>query len=387
MGLPKSNGVRRLLEFSDMKSGFVPPPYPYDRLNQIREIPSECGIELLDLSIGTPYDPVPEIALEVIDSMSLARSYPASLGSARLRESAAAWMLRRLAVEVPVASVAACVGSKEFVASLPSYLKLRDPSRNTVLYPSVSYPTYEMGAKLAGCNAVAVPILEDGQLDLDSLAPSVLEDTLCCWLNSPANPTGKVSDYTNAVEMGRKWGFVVVSDECYIEFTWSKAPQTVLQHGCEGVLALHSLSKRSNFAGGRVGFYAGDQELVSYLSEVRKHAGLMAPGPMQLVAAALLDDQHHVEVQAKRYVDRLSFLGSIARSLGLGAEMPEGGFYLWLTDSRRDGFELARYVASRTGIVGSPGEFYGQDSVDYLRIAAVADTQTLAAIAAKLMGE
>ncbi len=369
-----------------MTSGFVPPPYPQDRLNEIRKLPESYGHELLDLSIGTPIDPVPEIAMALGASLAAARGYPSSLGSLSLREAAATWMGYRFDVEVGVDAVGACVGSKEFVASLPQYLKLRDPSRSTVLYPSVSYPTYAMGATLAGCDAVAVPVGKDGELDFSEIPPRVLDDTLCCWVNSPSNPTGKVSGYDQVVALGREYGFVVVSDECYVEFTWNSSPATVLELGAQGVLALHSLSKRSNFAGGRVGFYAGDQHLVSYLSEVRKHAGAMVAGPMQIIAAALLGDQEHVEAQRELYRQRLEILISIAAALDFDVAMPEGGFYVWIDGGDKDGFELARLFAMRTGIVGSPGEFYGSSSKDFLRIAAVAPTSKLSAIAASLLG-
>lgn len=368
-----------------MTSGFVPPPYPQDRLKEIRKLPAVHGHELVDLSIGTPVDPVPAIAMELGESLSSARGYPSSAGSAHLREAAATWIGHRFDVEVGIDAIGACVGSKEFVSSLPQYLRLRDPSRSTVLYPAVSYPTYAMGATLAGCNAVAVPISKDGELDLDSLSPDVLKDTLCCWVNSPANPTGQISGFDRVVEMGREHGFVVVSDECYVEFAWASAPATVLEYGPHGVLALHSLSKRSNFAGGRVGFYAGDQSLVSYLSEVRKHAGLMVPGPIQIIAAALLQDQEHVDVQRALYRERLEVLIQIATALGFEAKFPEGGFYIWVDGGELDGFELAATFASRTGIVGSPGEFYGDASKNFLRIAAVAPTNRLASIAASLL--
>ena len=367
-----------------MTAGFQPPPYPQDRLAEIRRLPAKAGLELVDLSIGTPVDPVPPLAMELAASLSLARGYPSSPGSLQLREAASAWMEARFGVEVPAGQVAATVGSKEFVAGLPAYLKLRDPSRDVVLYPAVSYPTYAMGAVLAGCRPVGVEAAPDGELDLGSVEPELLDRALCCWVNTPANPTGKVSGYQKVVAAGREHGFLVVADECYVEFVWDRPARTVLEHGTEGLLAVHSLSKRSNFAGGRVGFYAGDRELVRYLSEVRKHAGLMIPGPMQAIGAALLGDQEHVELQRGRYRERLEILLEIAGSLSLGVEMPEGGFYLWACDPDHDGFELAAMVAEATGIVGSPGEFFGPSARNCLRIAAVAPTEKLRAIAASL---
>ncbi len=369
-----------------MNSGFNPPPYPQDRLNEIRQAVITSGLNLVDLSIGTPCDPVPEILSIDHVEMALSRGYPRANGSDMLLGSAISWIAGRFGIDLRQDEIAACVGSKEFVASVAQYLRLRTPHRSSVLFPSVSYPTYEMGALLGGCKPIPVPVLPDGELDISTLTPDVLKDTLCIWLNSPANPTGKISSGRKVVELARKYNCLVISDECYTEFSYSTEPKTILEFGTKNVLALHSLSKRSNFAGGRVGFYAGDRELVRYLSEVRKHAGLMIPGMMQMFGSVLLSDQSHVEKQREIYRERLDILLTIIRKLGYVADFPDGGFYIWLADSaaKKNGFEIAREVAMRTGIIGSPGEFYGKSSSQYLRIAAVTSTETLAGIAAKL---
>jgi aspartate/methionine/tyrosine aminotransferase len=188
-------------------------------------------------------------------------------------------MERRFAVSVDPGHIAACIGTKEFVGTLPQWLKLRRPERDTVLYPAVSYPTYEMGAILAGCRAIAVPLNEHGGLDLGAIRAEDVDRALVLWVNSPSNPTGALDDLGAAAAWGRSVGVPVFSDECYAEFTWEGPARSILQHGTQGVVAVHSLSKRSNLAGLRVGAFAGDPELVAYLSEVRKHVGLMVPGP------------------------------------------------------------------------------------------------------------
>ncbi|MDA8197444.1 MAG: aminotransferase class I/II-fold pyridoxal phosphate-dependent enzyme [Actinomycetota bacterium] len=361
---------------------FTPPPYPHDRLREVRLLPGENGLELLDLSIGTPIDPLPKKFQDL--SFDLANGYPTSIGSNRLRSAAVGWMSRRLGLDLEVEDVAACVGSKEFVASTPWYLHLRRPERDVVLYPEVSYPTYAMGAILSGLSYYPVA-LEDGRLQVESVPSEILEKTLLIWTNSPSNPTGEIYSIDNVLEVARKYDFTVISDECYVEYTWSGDRYSALSSGVSGVLAVHSLSKRSNFAGGRVGFYAGDPELVHYLSEVRKHAGLMIPGPFQELGARLLDDDEHVEDEAKRYQRRLETLIEIFTKLGYSPTMPDGGFYLWFNSpDDLDGFSIAASIAKRTGIIVSPGEFYSPKHANFVRVAAVASDEALERIALSL---
>ena len=245
------------------------------------------------------------------------RGYPASAGSPAYRRAAAGWLGRRFGVSVdPEHQLAACVGTKEFVASTAQYLRLRTPDRDTVLYPSVSYPTYAMGALLGGCRPVPVPELPGGGPDLASVDEADIDRALVLWANSPSNPTGRLTDLDRAAEWGREHGIPVFSDECYAEFTWDGAPRTILSSGADGVVAVHSLSKRSNLAGVRAGFFAGDPELVGFLLDVRRHAGLMVPGPVQAGAVVAFDDDAHVEAQRLRYRQRLEFLVGVLAAVG-----------------------------------------------------------------------
>jgi succinyldiaminopimelate transaminase len=346
-------------------TGFTPPPYPYDRLDDIIAVASGHDGGAVDLSIGTPCDPAPAAVRAALAAGDTARGYPPSIGTKALRAAAAGWIERRLGARVdPEAEVAACVGTKEFVASLPQYLKLRTPGRDTVLYPAISYPTYEMGATLAGLRAVSY-------LDLADIDDADAARALCVWVNSPANPTGDLDDLPAAAAWGRARGIPVVSDECYAEFTWTGGPTTILREGVDGVLAVHSLSKRDNFAGARIGFYAGDRDLVHYLREVRKHAGLMPPGPVQAAAVVALGDDEHVDAQRERYRHRLQRLVEILARAGYAAELPDGAFYLWVPAPDGDAWSAARDLAERVGIVVSPGEFYGPAGRDHFRVAAV----------------
>jgi len=355
-------------------AGFVPPPYPYDRLEGLRAEAAghPDGRGLVDLSVGTPFDPPAPAVIAALATSGTERGYPNSVGSPRLREAAAGWLARRFGVEVGPAQLAACVGTKEWVATTPQWLHLRRPDRDTVLYPATSYPTYAMGATLAGCRAVPYG-------ELAAVAEEDAARALCLWVNSPSNPTGALTDLAAAAAWGRARGVPVLSDECYAEFTWDGPPRTILEHGTEGVLAVHSLSKRSNLAGVRAGFYAGDGDLVTYLSEVRKHAGFMVPGPVQAAAAVAFDDDEHVEVQRQRYRRRLTLLAE-----ALGTSVPAGAFYLWVAAPDGDGWGLSADLARRAGCLTSPGEFYGPAGAGHVRIAVVQPDERLAVVVDRL---
>ncbi|HNA35051.1 MAG TPA: aminotransferase class I/II-fold pyridoxal phosphate-dependent enzyme, partial [Microthrixaceae bacterium] len=316
--------------------GFVPPPYPYDRLADIVAVAAAHDGGAVDLSIGTPGDPPAPAVLDALASSGTERGYPPSIGTEALRAAVAEWFDRRFGVGVDPSDVGAAIGTKELVAGLPHWLRLRDPSRDTVLYPEVSYPSYAMGATLAGCRAVPVPMDDRWRLDLSHIDPADAARALCLWANTPGNPAGGLDDLAAVAEWGRRHRVPVFSDECYVEFTWSGPPArpgqapgtTVLSSGTEGVVAVHSLSKRSNLAGLRVGFYAGDPELVHYLQEVRKHAGFMVPGPAQAAAVVAVGDQRDVDVQRERYRTRLARMAGILEGVGIAAPLPDGGFYL-----------------------------------------------------------
>jgi succinyldiaminopimelate transaminase len=356
---------------------FVPPPYPYDRLDDLKAVAAALPGGIVDLSIGTPCDPPPAAVLEALASSGAERGYPPSIGTASYRAAAAGWLQRRLGVEVAPDQLAACVGTKELVAGIPQWLRLRRPDLDTVLYPAISYPTYAMGATLGGCRAVPYASLGD-------IAEEDAARALCLWTNVPGNPTGLLDDLGAAAAWGRERGVPVLSDECYVEFTWDGPPRTILQHGIDGVLAVHSLSKRSNLAGARAGFYAGDAELVHYLSELRKHAGFMVPGPVQAAAAAAWDDDAHVDEQRDRYRGRLEAMQAALAAIGVDAPMPQGAFYLWAPAPDGEAWALVGRLAAEGGALTSPGEFYGPAGAGHVRIAVVQPDDRIALVAERL---
>ena len=376
-------------------AAFTPPPYPYDRLDAVASVAASHPGGAVDLSVGTPCDPPPDAVVRALATSGAERGYPSSVGGAALRQAAARWMARRFGVAVEAGQIAACVGTKEFVATTAWFLRLRTPGRDTVLVPAVAYPTYAMGGVLAGCRVVEVGTGPGGRPDLEAVSPSDAGRALCAWVNSPANPAGTLADLGAAAAWGRARGVPVFSDECYAEFTWDAAPATIVEHGCQGVVAVHSLSKRSNLAGARVGVYAGDPELVAYLGEVRKHAGLMVPGPVQAAAVVAWDDDAHVEEQRGRYRRRLERLARILTGAGLDAAPPAGGFYLWVpvpgwaheagaARGRPGAWALAEALAEAAGVVVSPGEFYGRQAEGFVRVAAVQPDARIELVAERL---
>ncbi len=367
-----------------MRKPFVPPVYPYDRLSEAKAAAEALPGGAVDLSIGTPCDPPAPAVLEALATSNTERGYPQSVGSPALREAAAAWMQRRLDVSVDASNIAACVGTKEFVGTLPQWLALRTPDRDTVLYPELAYPTYEMGAILAGCRAVAVPVNADFTLRIDAIDEADAARALCLWVNTPGNPAGQLDDLGAAAAWGRAHGVPVFSDECYVEFTWDGPKRTILQHGTDGVIALHSLSKRSNLAGVRVGFYAGDGDLVRYLSEVRKHVGMMVPGPAQAAAVAALGDDAHVDEQAARYRARLERTAQILKAVDLDAPMPQGAFYLWAEAPDGDAWALTGRLAREGGCLVTPGDTFGPAGARYVRCAVVQPDDRIELVAQRL---
>jgi succinyldiaminopimelate transaminase len=363
---------------ADPTVGFVPPPYPYDRLNALERLADSLPGGVVDCSIGTPCDPVPEVAARAAaDALGQSMGYPPSAGSVALREAATSWIARRYRIALDTVNVGACVGTKELVASLPHLLRLRNPQRDTVLFPAVSYPSYDMGAVLAGCRAVPVPLDAEWHLDLDAVAEADAERALVLWMNEPGNPTSSAAGadhFAKVAAWARARGIVVASDECYTEY--APEPATILGSGVDGLLAVHSLSKRSNLAGMRVGFYAGDPELVAYLVETRKHAGLMAPVAMQAAAAAALGDDAHVAEQRARYAERRELAITALRAAGLVHGGGPGLFYLWLrrADGADDGWEIAAQLATSAGLLVAPGDLYGPAGADHVRLAVVQPT-------------
>jgi len=368
------------LSLAQLAAGRLP-DFPWDRLAPSAELARRHPGGLVDLSVGTPVDPTPAVVRAALRAAADAPGYPLTAGTAALRAAAADYLRRRLGVAVDPAAVLPTVGSKELVALLPGLLGLSAGDR--VLLPELAYPTYDVGARLAGAEPVAVA-------DVARADPAGVR---LVWLNSPSNPTGAVTgaeELRAVVAWARAHGVLVVSDECYAEFGWEAAPVSVLHPGvCDGssvgLLAVHSLSKRSNMAGYRAGFVAGDPAVVAALLEVRRHAGLMVPGPVQAAMVAALSDDAHVEQQRARYAGRRALLRPALAAAGWLVEPSEGGLYLWVSSPAYDCWGSVQRLAE-LGILVAPGEFYGPAGGRHVRVALTATDERVAAAADRLTG-
>jgi len=352
------------------------PDFPWDRLAPAAEVARAHPDGIVDLSVGTPVDPTPEPIRAALAAAADAPGYPLTAGSAPLRAAIVNWLRRRFGAELAAEAVLPVIGTKEAVAWLPTLLEA-----TSVGIPELAYPTYDVGARLAGATATAVDstlALGPGRIDL-------------LWLNSPANPTGKVLPFDHlrkVLDWARERGTIVASDECYADLYYAgEPPVSVLSpEVCDGshagVLAVHSLSKRSNLAGYRAGFIAGDPDLVGRLLDLRKHAGMIVPSPVQAAMVAALDDDDHVAAQRRIYAARRSSLLAALRTAGFVVDDTGAGLYLWAT-RHESCWDTVNELAGR-GILVAPGEFYGPAGANYVRIALTATDERIAAAVCRL---
>jgi succinyldiaminopimelate transaminase len=355
------------------------PDFPWDSLAGAKSLAAAHPDGLVDLSVGTPVDPTPELGRRALAAAADAPGYPATWGTPALRASVLGYLGRRWgAVDVGEHGVLPVIGTKQLVALLPTMLGLG--RGDVVVIPTTAYPTYDVGARIAGAGVVA------------SDDPSVLarDRPALVWLNSPANPHGRIlaaAELAEWVVAAREAGTVLASDECYGEFGWDAEPVSVLHPSVNGgdaagLLAVHSLSKRSNVAGYRAGFVAGDPGVVGDLLEVGKHAGLIVPAPVQAAMAALLDDDAHVAAQRGRYLARRAVLRPALEAAGFTVRHSEGSLYLWCTRGE-DCRASVDFLAAR-GILVAPGDFYGAAGAEFVRVALTGSDERIAAAAARL---
>lgn len=366
------------------------PDFPWDSLVPYAERARAHPDGIVDLSVGTPVDPTPAVVTEALTRAADAPGYPTTHGTVELREAVCRWFARRRGVvDLDPTAVLPTLGSKELVAHLPALMEL-GPG-DVVVHPEAAYPTYDVGARLAGATALPAD---------DVAAWAGDERVRLVWVNSPANPTGRVlgvEELAEVVREARRIGAVVASDECYALLAWdepwvrdgvpSVLDPRVSGGSHEGLLAVHSLSKQSNLAGYRSAFVAGDPALVAGLLATRKHAGMMVPGPIQAATVAALDDDAHVEVQLERYRRRREVLHSGLEAAGLVVEQSPAGLYLWVR-AAGDGQDCWRTVAdlAELGILVAPGDFYGPAGARHVRVALTAPDDAVQRAAARLQG-
>ena len=366
------------------------PDFPWDTLAPYGVIARRHPDGIIDLSVGSPVDPTPEPVRRALADAADAPGYPTTRGSPDRREAVVAWFARCRGVpDLDPGAVLATVGSKEFVAWLPSLLGLG--AGDVVVHPEIAYPTYDVGARLAR----ATPLPAD---DVDAWAGR--SDVRLVWLNSPSNPTGAVlgvDQLRAVVAAARRIGAVVASDECYALLPWDEpwlgggVPSILDPRVCDGshdrLLVVHSLSKQSNVAGYRSAFVAGDPGLVARLLEIRKHAGMMAPTPIQAATAAALADDAHVESQRARYGRRRRLLIGALETAGMVVEDSHAGLYLWVraAGAGQDCWQTVGDLAE-LGILVAPGVFYGPSGSRHVRVSLTARDEAVAEAVMRLTG-
>jgi succinyldiaminopimelate transaminase len=354
------------------------PDFPWDSLADAGARARSHPDGIVDLSVGTPVDPVPAVIQEALTGAAWIPGYPTTHGTPALREAAVAALARRHGVLVEPAAVLPTIGSKELVAWLPTLLGVG--AGDLVVIPPLAYPTYEVGARLAGADV----------LRTDSTVAAGPRKPVLVWLNSPSNPTGRVlpvEHLRKVVEWGRSCGAVVVSDECYLTLDWESPPVSILHPSVsggslDGLLAVHSLSKSSCLAGYRAGYVTGDPALVSRLLAVRKHAGMIVPHPVQAAMTAALSDDTHVAEQKARYAARRAVLRPALEDAGFTIDHSEAGLYLWSTRGE-DAWATVDWLADR-GILVAPGTFYGPTGGNHVRIALTATDERVETAAKRL---
>lgn len=370
--------------------GLSLPDYPWDTMAPYLETAKAHPDGLVNLSIGTPVDPTPAVIRDALAAATDAHGYPTTHGTVQVRQAIVDWFDRRRGVPgLSVEQVMPTIGSKELVAWLPFLLGLG--KGDVVVRPSVAYPTYDIGAQLAGATAVAADSLDE--LDADTRARVRL-----VWVNSPANPTGivrGVDELKKLVDDARSLGAVVASDECYAELGWGEwdtqrggklVPSILDSRVCgesqQLVFSVYSLSKQSNFAGYRGAFIAGDAEIMPNLINSRKHAGMIVPAPVQAAMAAALNDDAHVEAQKDLYRARRDLLLPAVQKFGLTVENSEAGLYLWATAGEDTWKTVQRFA--ELGILIGPGVFYGESGEGYVRLALTGSDSDIEKAAARL---
>lgn len=336
------------------------PDFPWDLLAPYGDKAKQYAQGFIDLSQGTPVDPTPEFIQKRLSAASDSPGYPLTGGSENLRDAIKTWSVKNLGVSGEF-DVTPTIGSKEFIALLPTFLQSKK-----VLYPKVAYPTYLVGALMAACEVVPV------EIDANSWPKADL-----AWINSPSNPTGQVhtdEEVNAAILWSQKNKSILASDECYLSF--SQNAKSILSYAKgdnTGLLAVHSLSKRSNLAGYRAGFVVGDPKLINQIRQVRKHAGLMTPLPIQQAMITALSDEQHVKEQVQRYENRRKVIKDALISKGFVIQHSEAGLYIWCSKNE-DGYKTVDYFA-QLGILVTPGTFYGEDK--FVRIALTATDKNI----------
>jgi succinyldiaminopimelate transaminase len=364
------------------------PDFPWDLLAPYADKARLHPEGIIDLSVGTPVDSTPALIQNALAAAADSAGYPTTIGTVEFRQSAINWLQSNHSVfGLSLSNVIPSIGSKEIVAWLPTHLGLGP--QHAIALPRTAYPTYEIGARLAGC----VPMLADTVAELEAAFNSAEQagrKLAMAWINSPSNPTGAVktkSELIEIVEWARKRNVLIVSDECYIDLGWDSTPISILNkevcgEDFTGLIAVHSLSKRSNLAGYRAGFIAGDESVVAAVLEVRKHSGLILSSPVQHAAAVAFLDVKHVAEQRETYSKRREIAIAALKHAGFTIDHSNAGLYIWCTRAESD-WKTVDWFAER-GVLVAPGSFYGKAGEQHVRVALTATDERIGQLPARL---
>ncbi len=360
------------------------PEYPWDELEPIAEKARAFPGGLVDLSVGTPVDAVPTVIQDALAAAANAPGYPLTAGTPELRSAAAQWLARSLDVHVDPVSVLPVIGTKEFIAWLPTMLGLG--RGDTVLYPSLAYPTYDIGARLAGAGRPRSPRWRATPCRRCQPGPG------CCGSTRlPTRPAGCWRPRRCATRSpGRGRGTPcspptsATSNSAGTARRCRSCTRRCAATRFDGVLAVFSLSKRSNLAGYRAGFVTGDPALMKDLLLVGRQAGMIMPAPVQAAMVAALSDDAHAADQKARYAARRAVLVAGLTAAGFRIEHSEAGLYLWASRPGLDCWAACQMLADECGMLVGPGSMYGQEGGAYIRVALTATDERVAAAGERL---
>jgi len=354
-----------------------PDEYPFVTLERRARALAPPGVRVIHFGMGDPREETPGFIRDTLrGAVPAVSSYPAAVGRPELRAACAGWLTRRFGVTLdPERHLLPANGTKEAVFLLALAVVERGQDRSTIVIPTPAYPVYEAGARFAGAQVHHAPLTSAGgwRFDPDQVEDGVWARTALLWLNYPHNPTGATigpGEYRRVLDVARRFGFWVASDEAYADIYFDERPHSALELGVENVLALHTLSKRSAMTGYRSGFMAGDPRLIDALRRFRPSVGVATPDFVQQAAVAAWGDDAHAEEQRRRYAAKRSLLMDDFARRAWRIEGSEATFYLW---ARAPGGDDVAFVERlmRVGLVAMPGSFLGEAGAGYVRWALV----------------
>jgi acetylornithine aminotransferase len=351
--------------------------YPFTILGRRFEELRPADVPALSFAAGDPREETPRFIIEaMVESVPAMSSYPRVAGQPELRSACSRWLKRRFDVELdPELNLAPLNGSKEGIWFLPLAVMGSEEGKDTIVIPTPGYPPYERSARFARANLHMAPLRSDAGwcFEPDDVPEDVWKRTALLWLNSPNNPTGAVlplDTLQRVVDLARRHGFWVASDEAYCDVYFGEKPPSALQCGSDNVIAFHTLSKRSAMTGFRTGFMAGDSRLIEALRRYRPNIGASTPDFIQKAAIVAWDDDAHPQAQRKRYAAKRDICLEAFRRYGWSVEASEASFYLWFKAPGGDDVAFVEQMMKR-GVVALPGSFLGEAGQGYVRWALV----------------